>query len=244
MLGEFADDLQGRAHVAAEDGLHQRLEERQALFHLVVIQVQRHEIGALQGRVQVGEHVLDEAVAGERIGVLQELEAEVEEALQVPVGGRHLQLVDQGDDRVQVVLAHILDRLADHQTQQHLDQLIEAAHLAFRHFLHHRAAARQDVDQVAPLQDQQRLAHRPAAHFQLAGHAQFLDAVAGQHVTTNDLRGQMAGDLFGKAFPGFKGHVGLRPLANGRRWKSLCPTIKQSGRTTKPAPNAKNPPRA
>ena len=78
----------------------------------------------------------------------------------------------------------------------------------------------------------------------VAGHAQLLNAVAGQHFTADDLPGQMAGDLFGKAFPGFKGHVGLRPLTNGRRWKSLCPTIKQSGRTTKPAPNAKNPPRA
>ncbi|GAA5114787.1 hypothetical protein GCM10023339_20800 [Alloalcanivorax gelatiniphagus] len=59
---------------------------------------------------------------------------------------------------------------------------------------------------MAALQDQQRLAHGTPAHFQLAGHAQFLNPVAGQHFTSDDLTGQMTGNLLGKAFPGFECH--------------------------------------
>ncbi|GGJ90613.1 hypothetical protein GCM10007426_19750 [Alloalcanivorax dieselolei] len=59
---------------------------------------------------------------------------------------------------------------------------------------------------MTALQDQQRLAHRSPAHFQLTGYPQFLNPVSRQHFPTDDLAGQVSGDLFGKALAGFKGH--------------------------------------
>src|SRR5690606_20520244 len=83
---------------------------------------------------------------------------------------------------------------------------------------------RQDIDQVAPLEDQQCLAYRAAAHFQLAGNAQFLDAVARQHFPTNNLVGKMCGDLLRQTFLCLEAHTLTAPDRQHRPcWR--CRTI-------------------
>ena len=78
--------------------------------------------------------------------------------------------------------------------------------MGFRHLLHYGAPARQDIDQLAALQDQQGLADRTATHIQLTGDTQLLDTIASQHVTMNNLLGKMLGYLLREAFFGFEAH--------------------------------------
>src|SRR5690606_16651878 len=83
---------------------------------------------------------------------------------------------------------------------------------------------RQDIDQVAPLEDQQCLAYRAAAHFQLAGNPQFLDAVARQHFPANNLVGKMCGDLLRQTFLCLEAHTLTAPDRQHRPcWR--CRTI-------------------
>ena len=167
MLGKLADNLQGRTHITTENGFHQRLEERQALLDFIRLQMQGHKVSPLHGRLHIDQHIFHEDIAGERIDMLQKAKAEGKENIVVALLRRHLQPVNQLNERIQVFFAHHLNGLANHQPQQHLHDFIQAAHMGFGHFFHYCPAARQDIDQLAPLQDQQCLADGAAAHIQI-----------------------------------------------------------------------------
>ncbi|MCY1528174.1 hypothetical protein D9M68_632710 [compost metagenome] len=85
---------------------------------------------------------------------------------------------------------------------------------------HLGAAARQDVDQVTALEDQQRFAHRTPADIHGLGDFLFLDALTLFQLAADDALGQVVGDLLGEAVRclerhGFPSNWGLCALRRG-----------------------------
>jgi len=130
-----------------------------------------------------------------------------------------LKLLDRENKRVHIIFRHDLDGLADNQPEQHLRQLIQTADVSLGHILHHGATARQDINQVTALENQQGLAHGAATDLQLASNTQFLNPVTGQHLATNDLSGQMLGDLFGQTFLSLEAH--RQPLMSDNPFRTV-----------------------
>ncbi|MCY1231137.1 hypothetical protein D9M72_435740 [compost metagenome] len=78
------------------------------------------------------------------------------------------------------------------------------------------AATRQDGDQVASLEDQQRFAYRPAADIHGLGDFLFLDALTLFQLAANDALGKVLGNLLGEAVRCLERH-GYPSI-----WGTLC----------------------
>jgi len=219
--------LAGTHGVAGDDRLQQAGEGVHELAHLAFAPFQRQVIGAADSRQQVLQGFLQVGVVGEGEGGAHHVEAALDEGTDIATLEAVLQAPLDIEERRQIGF-HL--PALDHRTGQHGVQLdaqrVEAGDVMRGQFTDLGAAARQDHDQVAALENQQRLAHRTAADVECLGDLLLLDALAFLELTANDAVGQVMGNLLGEAVRGLERHdIPYLRRSRGRRSSLGAPSL-------------------
>lgn len=186
-------------------------------------------VGATHRRQQVFDGLLQVGIVRERKGRAHDVEAGLDEAVDIALR----QVVQQAllDDQERCQLGFAAPAPGDAFRQQDVelnDQRVEAFHMLRGQFGHLGAAARQDVHQVAAFENQQRLADRAATDVEGLGDLLLLDTFPFLEFSPDDAFREVVGDLLCQAVRGLERHGD--PFIQGRVFRGYMDGKCNTGR--------------